>query len=119
MMHVHRFLNDFNAPACQQCVRFVANIDLEGLLDSTAKDGFKPMLAHISQALSEVETFMLQNYQQQMEQSLTDRNRKLSKDQISTFVRRCVRRQVEAAIYLPLRRQILKLIFPFINGQVK
>jgi hypothetical protein len=112
-----RLLNDFNAPACSQCIRFVANIDLESLIDPTSRDGFKAMLAHVAQALSEVETFMLNNYQQQMEQSLADRNQKMSKDQVTTFVRRCVRRQVEAAIYLPLRRQILKLIFPFINGQ--
>ena len=44
-----RFLNDFNSPACQQCVRFVANIDLESLVTADSKEGFKPMLAHLAQ----------------------------------------------------------------------
>ena len=49
MRYHARFLNDFNSPACQQCVRFVANIDLESLVSPDPKEGFKPMLAHLAQ----------------------------------------------------------------------
>ena len=109
-----QFLNDFGSPACQQCVRFVNNVDLESLVQHGQPEGYRPMLQHISQALMEVEQFTLQQHQQQMHSELRERRPEMSTDQITTFVRRCVRRQVEAALFLPLRRNILRLVFPFI-----
>lgn len=41
----------------------------------------------------------------------------MSSEEVITFVRRCVRRQVEAAIYLPLRRNVIKLTFPYLQAQ--
>lgn len=44
-----RFLNDFSSPACQQCVRFVSSVDLEGMIDPSDPEGFKPILTHLAQ----------------------------------------------------------------------
>lgn len=41
----------------------------------------------------------------------------MSSEEIIIFVRRCIRRQVEASIYLPLRRNVIKLAFPYLSEQ--
>jgi len=110
-----QFLNDFGSPACQQCMRFVNNVDLESLVQHGQPEGYRPMLQHLSQALTEVEQFVLQHHHQQMHAELKERRPEMSVDQISTFVRRCVRRQVEAALFLPLRRSVVKQVFSFMS----
>jgi hypothetical protein len=114
-----KFLNDFNSPACQQCVRFVTNVDLHSLVVAQDDTGYSPVLTHVSLALAEVEAFVLQSHQKQLESSLIDRNPSMESDQARNFVRRCVRRQVEAAIYLPLRRSVFKIIYPFISEKAQ
>ena len=114
----YRFLNDFSSPACQQCVRFVTNVDLDAMVTG-GTEGYRPALAHLRQALNEVEQFVLQQHQQQMTQELADRKPGLNADQLHTFVRRCVRRQVEAAIFLPLRRTVFRIVYSFITEQAQ
>ena len=114
----YRFLNDFNSPACQQCVKFVTNVDLDSMVIE-GDQGYKPVLQHISQALSEVESFVLLQHTQQMTQTLRERKPDFSPEQLRTFIRRCVRRQVEAAIFLPLRRTIFRIIYSFIANQAE
>ena len=114
----YRFLNDFSSPACQQCVRFVTNVDLDSMVTS-GSEGYRPALSHLRQALNEVEQFVLQQHQQQMIQELGDRKPGLNADQLQTFVRRCVRRQVEAAIFLPLRRSIFRIVYSFVAEQAQ
>jgi len=114
----YRFLNDFSSPACQQCVRFVTNVDLDSMVTS-GPEGYRPALSHLRQALNEVEQFVLQQHQQQMIQELGDRKPGLNADQLQTFVRRCVRRQVEAAIFLPLRRSIFRIVYSFVAEQAQ
>ena len=114
----YRFLNDFNSPACQQCVKFVTNVDLDSMVVD-GDQGYKPVLQHISQALSEVESFVLLQHTQQMTQTLRERKPDFSPEQLRTFIRRCVRRQVEAAIFLPLRRTIFRIIYSFIANQAE
>ena len=74
-----------------------------------------PDSAHVAAALSEVEAFVLRDHSAQMTSLLQKRRPNLNSDKIRTFVRRCVRRQVEAALYLPLRRKILRIIQPFLT----
>ena len=109
-----RFLNDYDSPSCVQCVKFICSVDLESLVED-GPDGYKPVLAHVAAALSEVEKFVLDEHSAQMMSLLQKRRPNLSSDKIRTFVRRCVRRQVEAALYLPLRRKILRIIQPFLT----
>ncbi len=114
----YNFLNDFGAPACQQCVRFVNTVDLDKLA-TDGPEGYKPVLLHLNQALSEVEQFILQQHQHQMVLKLKERRPEMNPDQLATFVRRCVRRQVEAALFLPLRRSVFRIVFSFIAPKVQ
>lgn len=138
----YRYLNDFSSPACQQCVRFVTTVDLDDILHQAAlqngsfssnipqsvtsssasravdplsnPDGYRPVLNHIHQALAEVEAFVIQQHNQQMAHALRDRRPDVSDEDIRVFVRKCVRRQVEAAVYMPLRRTIFRIVYSFV-----
>ena len=48
------FLNDYNSPACQQCTRFVNNVDLQTFMN---RHGYQAALQHLSEAITEVEHF--------------------------------------------------------------
>jgi len=109
-----RFLNDYDSPSCAQCVKFITTVDLESFVED-GQDGYKPVLAHLAAALSEVEAFVLKEHSTLMLSTLQKRRPGLSADKARTFVRRCVRRQVEAALYLPLRRKVLRIIQPFLT----
>lgn len=110
-----RFLNDFNSPACQQCMRFVSNVNLENLQDPSKPegDGYRPALKHLGEAMSEVEQFTLNRHQEQMKDELRARRPEMSAEAIAVFVRRCVRRQVESALFLPLRRAVYRLVIKY------
>eukprot|EP01038_Epipyxis_sp_PR26KG_P007258 gene7258-9895_t len=110
----YRFLNDYNSPACQQCVRFIQDVDLDSLV-SIGENGYFAVLEHVKIALAEVEQFVLQQHQQQMVHSLKHRNPDLAQDALMSFVRKCVRRQVEAAVYLPLRRTVFRIVYSFLS----
>lgn len=112
----YRFLNDFSSPACQQCVRFVTTVDLDSMI-TQGPQGYKPALNHLSAALNEVELFVMQQHQQQMVHALKHRKPDWTQEQLRTFVRRCVRRQVEAALFLPLRRNAFRIVYSFIAKQ--
>lgn len=62
---------------------------------------------------------MRQQHQQQMIQLLLHRNPDLAEDTVSSFVRKCVRRQVEAALYLPLRRSVYRIVYTFLVDKTK
>jgi hypothetical protein len=111
-----RFLNDFNSPACQQCMRFVSNVNLDSLQDPSKPegDGYRPALRHLGEAMSEVEAFTLNRHQEQMKDELRARRPEMSAEAISVFVRRCVRRQVESALFLPLRRAVYRLVTKYV-----
>ena len=117
-MIAYRLLNDFASPACQQCIRFVSAVNLEALVEN-GPDGYKPMLKHLSLALAEVEAFVLDNHMSQMLKKLTDRKPNYTAEQCRVFVRRCVRRQVEAAIFLPLRRAVFRIVYSFVAVQAQ
>eukprot|EP01035_Chromulina_nebulosa_P019594 gene19594-25498_t len=122
----YKYLNDFSSPACQQCVRFVINVDLDEIVTANISQtgqsnsrneeihGYTPVLRHISHALSEVEQFVIQQHYQHMSHALQDRRPDLSSEDVRVFIRKCVRRQVEAAIYLPLRRTIFRIVYSFL-----
>ena len=109
----YKHLNDLSSPSCQYCKKFVSTVDLNSKL-VPGPMGYKPVLEFLCEALLEVEQFTLQNHGQMMTQVLRDRRSDLCEDQIKSFLRRCVRRQVEAAVYLPLRRNLLKIVYSFI-----
>ena len=109
-----RVLNDYDSPSCTQCVKFITSVDLESFIED-GPDGYKPVLAHLAAALSEVEAFVLKEHSTQMTVTLQKRRPSLCADKIRTFIRRCVRRQVEAALYLPLRRKVFRIIQPFLT----
>jgi hypothetical protein len=109
----YKHLNDLNSPSCQHCKRFVATVDLNSKV-LPGPLGYKPVLDFLCEALQEVEQFTLQHHGQLMTQVLRDRRTDLEENQVKAFVRRCVRRQVEAAVYLPLRRAVLRIVYSFI-----
>ena len=109
----YKHLNDLNSPSCQHCKRFVLTVDLNSKV-VPGPMGYKPVLDFLCEALQEVEQFTLQNHGQLMTQVLRDRRADLEETQVKAFVRRCVRRQVEAAVYLPLRRTLLRIVYSFI-----
>lgn len=124
-----------------RCEQFVTSVKLQNLLNPKSPTGYIPMLKHIQdvsqalltcfccfiivnhnvydilQAVSEVQEYVLDSFQSQLVNTLHKRNRDMSSEEVITFVRRCVRRQVEAAIYLPLRRNVIKLTFPFLSAE--
>lgn len=114
----YRILNDFSSPACQQCIRFVGAVDLESLVED-GPNGYKPMLKHLSLALAEVEAFVLENHMAEMLRKLAERKPQYTAEQSRVFVRRCVRRQVEASIFLPLRRTVFRIVYSFVAVQAQ
>jgi hypothetical protein len=109
---IYRHLNDFNSLSCQQCIRFVDSVNLDSLV-TNGNDGYQRVLDYLSQALLEVEEDTIQQFGQQMTQVLSDRRPDSNSEIIRVFVRRCVRRQVESAIYLPLRRAVFRIVYSF------
>ncbi len=109
----YRFLNDFSSPACQQCVRFVNGVELDTMAEE-GPDGYLPVLQYMRDALAEVEQFVQQQHQQQMMQALASRRPNFSTEQLYSFVNKCIRRQVEAALYLPLRRTIIRIVYSYL-----
>lgn len=114
----YQFLNDFNSEACQQCVRFITTVDLDSVIEA-GPEGYIPVLNYARDALAEVEQFVQQQHMSQMIQTLRARRADLSEDQLRSFVRKCIRRQVEAALYLPLRRTVFRIVFSFLAGKSK
>jgi len=115
----YQFLNDFGSEACQQCVRFITTVDLDGMVEIGTVDGYVPVLNHVRDALAEVEQFVQQLHMAQMIQTLKTRREDLNEDQLRSFVRKCIRRQVEAALYLPLRRTVFRIVFTFLAEKSK
>ena len=60
----------------------------------------------------------MENHLQEMLRKLAERRPNYTAEQSRVFVRRCVRRQVEAAIYLPLRRTVFRIVYSFVAVQV-
>lgn len=114
----YRFLNDFGSEACQQCVRFITTVDLDGTVE-TGPEGYMPVLNFVRDALSEVEQFVQEQHMSQMIQTLRSRRADLNQEQLRSFVRKCIRRQVEAALYLPLRRTVFRIVFNFLAAKSK
>lgn len=114
----YRFLNDFGSEACQQCVRFITTVDLEAPIEP-GPEGYQPVLNFMRDALSEVEQFVQQQHMSQMVQVLGARRPDLTEEQLQSFVRKCIRRQVEAALYLPLRRTVFRIVFSFLAAKSK
>ena len=115
----YRRLNDFTSLSCQQCIRFVDTVDLDALAQNDKSNGYLPMLELVAQALREVEQYAMQHYGQQMCQILKDRRPTMDEDRVRSFVTKCVRRQVEGAIYLPLRRAIFRIVYSFIADKAE
>jgi hypothetical protein len=90
----------------------VDSINLDSLV-TTGNEGYLPVLECLREALLQVEEHILQQFGQQMTQVLGDRRPDLDAEKIRVFVRRCVRRQVESAIYLPLRRAVFRIVYSF------
>jgi hypothetical protein len=112
----YRFLNDFNSAACQQCVRFTSSVELEGMIES-GEEGYRGLLTFMHDALAEVEQFVQQQHEQQLVQTLRSRRPEWTEDQQQKLVRQCIRRQVEAALYLPLRRSLVRLLLAALESK--
>lgn len=114
----YRFLNDFNSPACQQCVRFTSSVELEGMMES-GEDGYRALLTFMHDALAEVEQFVQQQHEQQLVATIRSRRPEWTEEQQLKLVRQCIRRQVEAALYLPLRRPLVRILLGALDSKVK
>lgn len=96
------------------------------------------MLKLLNRAIGEMDAHMRTNYYEQMATILrtrkpdtygrvrirpqeTDDNGnqdpQVQEEAMKAFIYRCIRRQVELAMFLPIRRDVFKLIFPFIALQ--
>lgn len=116
----YKYLNDSHSPACDKCSYFVSNIDLDSLINvSDSLNGYKPVLVYISQALAEVESFVLEHHLHHMSVSLHDCNPNMDDEARRIFVRKCVRRQVEASVYLPLRRSIFRIVYSYLASNAQ
>lgn len=114
----YRFLNDFNSPACLQCVRFTNSVELDGQLEY-GEEGYRGLLSFMHDALAEVEQFVQQQHEAQLLLTLQSRRPEWTEDQQLKLVRQCIRRQVEAALYLPLRRSMVRLLLSSLETKVK
>jgi hypothetical protein len=114
----YRFLNDFNSPACQQCVRFTSSVELEGMMES-GEEGYRALLTFMHDALAEVEQFVQQQHEQQLVATIRSRRPEWMEEQQLKLVRQCIRRQVEAALYLPLRRPLVRILLGALDSKVK
>lgn len=114
----YRFLNDFNSPACQQCVRFTSSVELEGMMES-GEEGYRALLTFMHDALAEVEQFVQQQHEQQLVATIRSRRPEWTEEQQLKLVRQCIRRQVEAALYLPLRRPLVRILLGALDSKVK
>jgi hypothetical protein len=109
----YQFLNDYNSPACQQCVRFISSIEFDNLLE-TGEEGYKPLLQYLHDAVAEVEQFVQQQHEQQLASALKHRRPEWTDEQRMKLVRLCIRRQVESALYLPMRRNVFRIVQSFV-----
>ena len=112
-MMAYRFLNDMNSPSCQQCARFIANVNLDSLA-VPGENGYNNVLAYMKDALSEVEQFVQERHQSEMVEVLKRRNKDLTEEQLYSFTRKCIRRQVEASLFLPLRRNLFRIVYSYL-----
>lgn len=168
----YQFLNDYKSVACQKCIKFVNNNDIEKLAnlnnskdaDNIDNDDYIVVLEYIKDALQEVEDFVRSEHEETMLTALKSRlkyhghedklkensdemteeeerelekeliklnsttltsnyqitkndiidykNYKIEQEKIrqTKLIRQCIRRQVESAIYLPLRRIIFRIL---------
>lgn len=114
----YQFLNDYNSPACQQCVRFINSVDLENMSES-GEDGFRSLLTFLHDALAEVEQFVQQQHEQQLVILLGNRRPDWTEEQHLKLVRLCIRRQVESTLYLPLRRTVFRIVQSYVAEKSK
>ncbi len=117
-MMAYRFLNDYNSPACQQCVRFTTSVELDNMVEG-GDDGYKGLLTFLHDALAEVEQFVQQQHEQQMIQALSNRRPDWSTDQRNKLIRQCIRRQVESALFLPLRRSVFRILQAHLQSKIR
>ena len=83
------------------------------------RHGHQAALQHLSEAITEVEQFTLTQHQERMRDELKARRPEMSGEAVNIFVRRCVRRQVEAALFLPLRREIFRILVRQVRPQAQ
>lgn len=112
----YQFLNDYNSPACQQCVKFISSVDLESVVEP-GEDGYKALLTFLHDALAEVEQFVQEQHEQQLEFVLKSRRPDWTEEQRLKLVRLCIRRQVESALYLPMRRNVFGIVQNFVSDK--
>ena len=94
---------------------FVNNVDLQTFMN---RHGYQAALQHLSEAITEVELYPNAS-PGMMKDELRARRLKMSGEAINVFVRRCVRRQVEAALFPPLRRDIFRVLLRHAQPQVQ
>jgi len=106
---VFRYLNDATSQVSAQCRRFV-RVTQPAELVRKGPDGYVSLLKHVNEACSEVCDFITERYGDELFRSMKGRRPSSSRDKISQFVVKCIRRQVECCIFLPLRRSILHVM---------
>jgi hypothetical protein len=106
---VFRYLNDATSQVSAQCRRFV-RVTQPAELVGKGPDGHVSLLKHVNEACSEVCDFIKERYGDELYRSMKGRRPSSSSDKISQFVVKCIRRQVECCIFLPLRRSILHVM---------
>eukprot|EP01031_Cornospumella_fuschlensis_P038092 gene38092-46287_t len=108
------------SPCSLQCSRFVTSIDLDSC--ATASGDSPPdqgLLTFMRDALAEVESFVMSTMSPALGTILEGRGSSLGEDQRAVLIGKCVRRQVENALYLPLRRALLRLLASLQAGEVR
>jgi len=105
-----RVLNDADSPLSQSCQSFVESWQPESYIDEQKPGTYKMSLKVLGEALRETEARLRQDCGMAAMALLTKRRPDLTRDQCKIAVRRCLRRQVELAIYLPFRQRIWDIL---------
>jgi hypothetical protein len=99
-------LNDFDSPLAEKCRNFAKNWNPEAYLVDGDLKAYQRPLKILGEALRETESWLRDECGPLCMSILGRRRPDLSLDQRKIAVRRCMRRQVEMAIYLPLRHRV-------------
>jgi len=105
---VFRFLNDSSTKISSYCHKFITSTNLQDVAKSM--DGYRGMLQHLNQACVEVCDEVVITYGDELYRNMHGRRPKAGTEKIKRFVYKCIRRQVESCIFLPLRRRTLAVM---------
>lgn len=117
-LDVYEVLNNSSMEVSKQCNMFVTGVDLEELVGD-GSSGFQPVLIHLGLALKEVQELVTNEYGYALSTRFQEEYPDIDLEVIEGLISKCIRRQVEIAIYLPLRRRVIRIVYSFVAVQAE